>query len=373
LERWAPDPYEVLVVHNGTLTEASKTAVEMLKKASDKANISVTVADLSDPANAKVAQFHEKHSVDAPVAMHVLYPSHTRIPEPVWSGALSGETVKRLIDSPLRRKIVAQLIKGDSAVWVTVNSGDDSRDEAAHKALEAHLDAAGKHMKLPDGIVHVDGTTGGDVAPEAIDPENVLESTIPLKIAFSHLAVDRDDADEELFLAMLLSSESDLDEYAHEPISFPLFGRGRLLHALVGKGITEDNVLDSSAYLCGACSCQVKNENPGLDLLFQEDWDKHMEGGQVVVDRELPPLEGISTLIEKEEAKAGQVTGASGEEPAEGATESGIDKAPAAAAAVSESAQSTGKGANMGILLAIVFGVFVIIGVGGTLLVKKSD
>ena len=37
--------------------------------------------------------------------------------------------------------------------------------------------------------------------------------------------------------------------------------------------MTEDNLLDYFAEVTGACSCTVKDQNPGIDLLMLNDWD----------------------------------------------------------------------------------------------------
>ena len=56
----------------------------------------------------------------------------------------------------------------------------------------------------------------------------------------------------------------------------------------------------ASAYICGACSCQVKLGNPGVDLLSHMDWYSYLEGSEVVHDRALPPLTGTGDLAEPE-------------------------------------------------------------------------
>jgi hypothetical protein len=55
---------------------------------------------------------------------------------------------------------------------------------------------------------------------------------------------------------------------------FPLFGRGRAMPALVGAGITPENIKDAAAFLAGPCSCEVKRDNPGVDLLLTADWER---------------------------------------------------------------------------------------------------
>jgi len=62
-------------------------------------------------------------------------------------------------------------------------------------------------------------------------------------------------------------------------------------------------------YICGACSCEWKQGNPGADLLMTADWDGALEGSWVVVDKILPPLAGVGELVTGEggaEAPAGE-------------------------------------------------------------------
>ena len=52
---------------------------------------------------------------------------------------------------------------------------------------------------------------------------------------------------------MLLNLEDDLldEEFANQPLLFSVFGKGRVLPPLVGKGINEETVLGDCSYLCG--------------------------------------------------------------------------------------------------------------------------
>ena len=78
-------------------------------------------------------------------------------------------------------------------------------------------------------------------------------------------------------------------------MAFPVIGRGRVLYALVGKGIFRDTIAMASRFVVGPCSCQVKDQNPGFDLLLAVDWDEKL-GGSVISK---PPIEksGKPTLI----------------------------------------------------------------------------
>ena len=83
-----------------------------------------------------------------------------------------------------------------------------------------------------------------------------------------------------------------------EPIAFPIFGRGRVLYGLIGEGIASDVIDEASLFLTGACSCEVKEQNPGVDLLMSVDWDRLITT-QYEIDRELPPLAGFVGMNER--------------------------------------------------------------------------
>jgi len=111
-----------------------------------------------------------------------------------------------------------------------------------------------------------------------------------MKIAFSIVSISRETEAEKGFVGMLLGTEADLKDFK-EPIVFPVFGRGRVLCALVGKGINEENMWDIGGFLCGPCACQVKAQNPGTDMLLAAAWDASIDV-QEVPDIELPALTG---------------------------------------------------------------------------------
>ena len=63
-------------------------------------------------------------------------------------------------------------------------------------------------------------------------------------------------------MRLLLSSEAGLEK-TKAPLVFPIFGRGRVLGGLEVKA---KEIEEAARFLCGACSCQVKELNPGVDL-----------------------------------------------------------------------------------------------------------
>jgi hypothetical protein len=77
-----------------------------------------------------------------------------------------------------------------------------------------------------------------------------------------------------------------------------VFGRGIVLFALVGDGISEENIEESCMFLTGPCSCQVKALNPGLDMLIKFKWDDVLMDSLIVEEFELPELEGLGEVVE---------------------------------------------------------------------------
>lgn len=290
LERWTPDAYPVTVTpgSSGALTGEEQAALDFLKarqatatgEAGVFANLAVEVA--AEPA------------AGAPGArMAIGYPPKMRgfAAKPIWEGGLTLEVAKQLVDSPARREIVQRILRGESAVWVLVESGQADADRAAAETVSAALAEARGSLKVPDGVMtRQEAESSENFA--AVNADDVLRSEVPLKIDFSLVRVRRDDPAEAMFLPMLLSIEDDLGDYAAEPMVFPVFGRGRLLEPLIGRGIRPENILEYATYICGACSCEVKDQNPGVDLLVSADWDTALHGSEVVIEKVLPPLEG---------------------------------------------------------------------------------
>ena len=124
------------------------------------------------------------------------------------------------------------------------------------------------------------GKVGADVSLD-----DVLRSTIPLKISFKIERVKRSDLAEQPFLRILTANRPSPPE---EPLVVPIFGRGRTPGPLLGSTITPDTIMNACEYLCGACSCQVKSGNPGYDILFLANWREKLNSGLVVVDKKLP-------------------------------------------------------------------------------------
>jgi hypothetical protein len=280
LERWPADSYNAQIEYSQELAGDAKKAVDLLKKCSE--------GDGETPCNLHV-KLKKVEGLSKP-KLALRFPMQTRIPVDVWSGELNLAAVKSIVDSPVRKEITKRLIAGDSAVWIFLKSGNAEKDSAALKIAEENLADLQKTLKLPEEDLQE--LSGTDYDPSLVIAE---ENEHKVKIAFSIVSVDRKDPAEKFFVDLLLKTENDLYEY-DEPMLFPVFGRGRILYAILGKGITKENITKSCTFLSGPCSCQVKSLNPGVDMLASIDWDEQLSDTLMVEQVELPELTGLTTV-----------------------------------------------------------------------------
>jgi len=289
LERWPADPYEMLVFHRGELTADERAVTEWLEKSrgagASAANYTVRVVDLSSGVSDALMELWKTVEYGNLPCLAARYPGFFGYRLTFWSAGLTMENAAAVLDSPTRREIAGRLLDGESAVWVLLESGDEEKDAAAAETLGECLSRLEETLRLP-------GAVEGNESFSPVDISNGPE----LRIEFSIVRLSRDDPAEAPFIDMLMHTEPDLFEYVSHPMAFPVFGRGRALYALIGAGINERNIRAACEFITGACSCEVKTMNPGVDLLMAVDWDSELKDTWVG-DAILPPLVGISEMV----------------------------------------------------------------------------
>lgn len=263
LEHWNAAPFQAFVFHRGPLTDAQQASVREFGKdglaGKMHANISIRTVDLDqDPPPELLAIFQQARSEMLPLLV-VQFPAANRVSSVFWSGPLAADSAAQLLESPARKEIVQRLGEGQSAVWLVLESGDSHADNAAAELLNVRLKHLASILQLPK--------------LDAQDIANGLVSTGQdgLRLEFSMLRVSRNDAREQPFIRLLLGAEADLAE-TKSPLVIPVFGQGRALYALVGDGIKHETIDKAATFLIGKCSCEVKEQNPGFDLLLAADW-----------------------------------------------------------------------------------------------------
>lgn len=296
LDNWEANAYEILVFHRGPMSSAGTRAVSLLQQNALAgplhANVRVFTTDLDITTDQTVKRLWESQR-DATLPWIVaIYPGSGgfssadgvrfrggRQPVVAWSGALNEANVRSLLDSPSRKTIARQLTDRVTAVWVFLESGNRSKDGAALKVLETELSRLERTLVVPDLL---DSLTG-----EEIDAE----------IRFSIVRISREDRAEQALAQMLLNSERGLHDY-DEPMVFPIFGRGIILFALVGKGINHAMIADAAEFITGPCPCEVKALNPGVDMLLAKNWDMELERLNIA---DTPPPTGLTEFTAKAE------------------------------------------------------------------------
>ncbi len=322
LERFPSDPYEFVVFHRGPLSAEDKKVIAATEKLAEDenwpVNLRVRLVDLAaKPAEKPAEKTPEKPIGDGngltkagtgtltpsgtnrdnlPVVTGELPvekpawtpPSKQPLPclavmsprgedaLPIWSGRLRADDIQELVDSPARREVAHRLMKGDSAVFLLLESGRGEADKKAAQLLQAELAKMEKANHLPP-----DDGTGGP------------RSSLPLRISFSMLRIARDNPAERGLVKLLCGGSAEARRNTG-PIVYPVFGRGRILTELAGKAITPDALQEFGDFLCGPCSCSLKGQLPGADLLMAAAWDTILQGEKISEDS--PALAGLVPL-----------------------------------------------------------------------------
>jgi hypothetical protein len=207
--------------------------------------------------------------------MVVRHPIPAPVGARIWAGRLTEAAVATVLDSPKRQEVAQHLVDSDAAVWIILESGDQSADDTTAETLKRTL------QNTTDALSQ---------QFSASDPATSSEKTPPPR--FPIIRVSRKDPGERVFVDSLLAVEPDLGDYT-DPIVIPIFGRGRALYALVGRGINADTVRKSCDFLVGWCSCEVKDQNPGMDMLMSVDWDGRVGKTDLFGDAFLSQLPGV--------------------------------------------------------------------------------
>ena len=263
LDNWPPESYRIQVIHQGdTAPDLAPLQVMLAGMHINAVLAPVSLDDL--PGGAMEASKEAAQPGAPPMLAFGLPGSPPQLP-PLLSGPANEATLKSWADSPLSRDMVSHLAHGDAAVWILLQCGRNEADTRALETLRASLKVCG-------------GEASGPVQQYAV------------------LTLSRTAPEERALVKQLLESEPDLADY-DAPLAFPIFGRGRVLYALVDEGITTKNIGKACAYVTGPCSCQVKDQNPGMDLLLAADWERIAKGlgasppPQGTVPRPVPAIE----------------------------------------------------------------------------------
>lgn len=210
-----PNEYTLVYFHKNTVPESVKSGNDMLKKRFAGANI----------------RFRDVVKEDAAHPYYGLYYGNR-----LFSRYDSPEQMTGLASSPLRQKMAEELMKGKLCLMFYLRSGDKVKDEKGIGEVRKAVAASPYRDIIP-----------------------VIE-------------LDRSDIAEKHLVTMLLNVESDL-KGIKEPMLFGIFGKLKALEPLVADGITQENINFMIDFLTADCSCLIKDDLPGTDMLYTGSWE----------------------------------------------------------------------------------------------------
>ena len=267
LDHWSADPYRVFIYHDQDLSESD---LKLLSQASHdehgRSNFTIRTVNLRSQLSVlDQARWDELPDKSTP-RLVVQYPEQTGesagLKELAFGSAPWNESeLHRLISSPLRVELGKRLIDGE-VVWLFLESENEADNSRLFELLNQQLTLLQETLTLPEVKTE-------DLVDQSTSPDG-------WKIRFSTLRISRNDPAEKWLVEMLLASEPDLQdaELVDKPMVFPVFGRGRVLYALVDNGINSGTIAEAATFLTSACQCTVKADNPGVELLIPARWDQ---------------------------------------------------------------------------------------------------
>lgn len=187
--------------------------------------------------------------------------------KPLWSGALDAASLGALLESPARKELAKRILEGESVIWV-IALGDKPEDAAAADRIE-------KRLKFLEQVVQIP-------PQDPDDPDSQLGPGPPLKLKLAVLRVKLSDPTEKIFCQMIAGPKCLAALAKGETFAAPVFGRGRVLGAWTATELDEAAIEDATMFLTGRCSCRVKNQSPGWDVLLKIDWDDALAKASVV-------------------------------------------------------------------------------------------
>ncbi len=269
LERWKPDSTELIVFHHSAMTSDDDAIVrefEKLSRANDgMANLSVIRCDLDQNKDQELNDLwlsvREKIDAKLPVVVARSLKGKGKTINH-WHGSLSEARTAGLVESRIRSELTKRLQTGDAIVWLLLKSHDEQKNTAVRDLLQHQCKTLSQSIELPEGI----GLPGSE-----------LYSEVPLLLQFSVLEIDRADSREQYLIRQLSGFQA--EAFANdEPLIIPVFGRGRALEVIPASQLNDDLIHNLTEFLCAACSCQVKEQNPGFDLLLSTNWNLALFG-----------------------------------------------------------------------------------------------
>lgn len=278
MSNWAPAPYHVFYVYEGQPSEQDDVANRRLKTWSEgtenvpPANLLFQPVDRADAKRTEQLPGIVREACEAiekgDLPRHLVY---TPWGEPLSSQRLDEAAIEAMFHSPARDQLAAMLDQGKTAVLLMIPGADPAENDRVEKVVNGLLEDARAGRVTPGSLLDLP-----TVSPDDLNAAREAGNSAPGEgpsLELGLIRVNRQDPAEQWLVRSLTALESDLTEYVAQPMIYFVFGRGQAMPPYVGAGINAENLRAEVGFVCGPCSCTVKQENPGGDLPMQWDWD----------------------------------------------------------------------------------------------------
>ena len=210
-----PDKYLLVYFHRNEITEPVKKQNAELERRYNSANILV--------------KSMQRDEIEKPY--YVLFFNNRLISENIDENQL-----EKLASSPFRETVAKELMDGKLCVMLYLKSGIPEKDEAGLEVVKKSVAAS------------------------------------PFADVISIMELDRNNKEESQLVSLLLNVEDDLKDI-DEPMLFGVFGKFRALEPLLAKGISQANINLMIDFFTADCSCLIKDDLPGMNMLYNGNWE----------------------------------------------------------------------------------------------------
>jgi hypothetical protein len=210
-----PNQYTLVYFHNSPISESLKRQNQTVADRINKANIQFKTVNRQEISEPYYGLYYEGR---------------------MFSSFKTMDELSGLTSSPLREKVASELMAGKLCVMLYLKTDNKEKDEKGLRALR-----------------------------------NAIE-TSPFGHIITIVELSRNSREEHHFASLLLNVEDDLKDIP-EPMLFGIFGKFKALEPLLGRGISEDNIKLMIDYFTAECSCLIKDDLPGTDILFTNQWE----------------------------------------------------------------------------------------------------
>jgi len=210
-----PNQYTLVYFYNGSVSESVKNQNQKLAKGISTANIQFKTVSRQKIAEPYYGLYYEGR---------------------FFTKFETVDDLRGLTTSPLREKVAAELMAGKLCVMLYLKTDNKEKDDRGLITLRSAIESS---------------------------PFNNIITVVELS---------RNSWEEHHFASLLLNVEDDLRDI-QEPMLFGIFGRFKDLEPLLGGGISGENINLMIDYFTAECSCLIKDDLPGTDILFRDQWE----------------------------------------------------------------------------------------------------